>query len=212
MQKVLTELITHVQNLGGYVVFASFNKLIVKTTKPTIAQAKQYCNFLIRSIHDDTRFKCLLVSPTSYWSWLLLLDGHNFGGYMVENAVGVSEDSSLSQAPRELPGVASYWNLAEHLPVKYQPIFHELIRRLIEAPYNERLNRLEADFALSLPGAGPLQASQAQLATDSPTTEHDLRTIVSLVCYDDSHMYSKCLCRSGSHGFQTRGFSPSRAG
>jgi hypothetical protein len=31
-------------------------------------------------------------------------------------AIGVSEDSSLSQAPRELPGVASYWNLAEHLP------------------------------------------------------------------------------------------------
>jgi DNA polymerase epsilon subunit 1 len=181
MQKVLTELITHIQNLGGYVVFASFNKLIVKTTKPTIAQAKQYCNFLIRSIHDDPRFKCLLVSPTSFWSWLLLLDGHNFGGYMVENAVGVSDDSSLSQAPRELPGVASYWNLADHLPQVYQPIFHEIFRRLVEAPYNERINRLEAGSILSLPGAGPLQASQAQPATDSPTSEHDLKTIISLV-------------------------------
>ena len=181
MQKVLTELITHVQNLGGYVVFASFNKLIVKTTKPTIAQAKQYCNFLIRSIHDDSRFKCLQVSPTSYWSWLLLLDGHNFGGYMVENAMGASEDSSLSQVPSELPGVASYWNLAEHLPQMYQPIFHELIRRLVEAPYNERINRVEAGSILSLPGAGPLQASQAQPTTDSPTSEHDLKTIISLV-------------------------------
>lgn len=181
MQKVLTELITHVQNLGGYVVFASFNKLIVKTTKPTVVQAKQYCNFLIRSIHEDSRFKCLLVSPTCYWSWLLLLDGHNFGGYMVENALGVGQDSALSQVPRELPGVASYWNLAEHLPQVYQPIFHELIRRLIEAPYNERANRMEAGSMLSLPGAGPLQASQAQPTTDSPTTEHDLKSITSLV-------------------------------
>jgi DNA polymerase epsilon subunit 1 len=181
MQKILTELITHVQNLGGYVVFASFNKLIVKTTKPTMAQAKQYCNFLIRSIHDDSRFKCLLVSPTSYWSWLLLLDGHNFGGYMVENAIGVGEDSSLSQVPSELPGVASYWNLAEHLPQVYQPIFHELIRRVVEAPYNERMNRMDAGQILSLPGAGPLQASQAHPLTDSPTTEHDLKAIISLV-------------------------------
>jgi hypothetical protein len=112
---------------------------------------------------------------------LLLLDGHNFGGYMVENAVGVSDDSSLSQAPRELPGVASYWNLADHLPQVYQPIFHEIFRRLVEAPYNERINRLEAGSILSLPGAGPLQASQAQPATDSPTSEHDLKTIISLV-------------------------------
>ena len=100
---------------------------------------------------------------------------------MVENALGVGQDSALSQVPRELPGVASYWNLAEHLPQVYQPIFHELIRRLIEAPYNERANRMEAGSMLSLPGAGPLQASQAQPTTDSPTTEHDLKSITSLV-------------------------------
>ena len=103
---------------------------------------------------------------------------------MIENAVGVGEDSSLSQAPRELPGVASYWNLAEHLPLVYQPIFHEIIRKLIEAPYNERINRMEAGSILSLPGAGPLQASQPQSATDSPTSAHDLKTIISLVCND----------------------------
>jgi hypothetical protein len=45
---------------------------------------------------------------------MLLLYGHNFGGYMIENAVGVGEDSSLSQAPRELPRVASYWNARLH--------------------------------------------------------------------------------------------------
>lgn len=100
---------------------------------------------------------------------------------MVENALGVGQDSALSQVPRELPGVASYWNLAEHLPQVYQPIFHELIRQLIEAPYNERANRMEAGSMLSLPGAGPLQASQAQPTTDSPTSEHDLRSITSLV-------------------------------
>ena len=100
---------------------------------------------------------------------------------MVENAIGASEDSSLSQAPRELPGVASYWNLAEHLPQVYQAIFHELIRRLVEAPYNERMNRVEAGSILSLPGAGALQASHAQPTTDSPTSEHDLKTIISLV-------------------------------
>jgi DNA polymerase epsilon subunit 1 len=182
MKKVLTELITHIQKEGGNVVFASFNKLIVQTKIHTISHAKQYCNYLIRSIHEDSRFKCLFVSPTSFWSWLLLLDGHNYGGYMIENAVGVGEDSSLSQAPRELPGVASYWNLAEHLPLVYQPIFHEIIRKLIEAPYNERINRMEAGSILSLPGAGPLQASQPQSATDSPTSAHDLKTIISLVC------------------------------
>jgi DNA polymerase epsilon subunit 1 len=182
MKKVLTELITHVQKEGGNVVFASFNKLIVQTKIHTISHAKQYCNYLIRSIHEDSRFKCLLVSPTSFWSWLLLLDGHNFGGYMIENAVGVGEDSSLSQAPRVLPGVASYWNLAEHLPLVYQPIFHELILKLIEAPYNERINRMEAGSILSLPGVGPLQSSQVQTTTDSPTSAHDLKTIISLVC------------------------------
>jgi hypothetical protein len=66
MKKVLTELITRVQQEGGNVVFASFNKLIVQTKIHTISQAKQYCNYLIRSIHEDSRFKCLLVSPTSF--------------------------------------------------------------------------------------------------------------------------------------------------
>ena len=56
----------------------------------------------------------------------------------------------------------------------YQDIFSE-------APYNERINRVEAGSILSLPGAGPLQASQAQPTTDSPTSEHDLKTIISLV-------------------------------
>lgn len=50
MQKVLGRLLTELKKLGASIVFADFSRVILATGKRTPVAARDYCNFIVRTL------------------------------------------------------------------------------------------------------------------------------------------------------------------
>jgi DNA polymerase epsilon subunit 1 len=80
MQKSFKILINEIVKLGGEVVFAHLDKLIINTKKRNHDDATNYTEFLIRTLLGYPMFTYLNLSSGKYWKILLFKDLENYAG------------------------------------------------------------------------------------------------------------------------------------
>jgi uncharacterized protein DUF1744 len=67
MKKVFINLVVEIRRLGGVVVYASQNKVIVDTRKTSLSAARQYERYLLKTLQSNELFEFLLFERTHRW-------------------------------------------------------------------------------------------------------------------------------------------------
>ena len=117
MVKVFLRFVQKFKEYGGTIVYASFYKIIIATGKHTLEDAKNYIDFVIRTVRacDSTLFQYIILEPVNYWRLLMFKDAYNYGGVQEEQ-----QDK-----------VVSCWNIAEYLPPAVEEILLNLIAQYV---------------------------------------------------------------------------------
>lgn len=106
-------------NLGAKIIFASTNKLIIDTGKPTKAGAETFVNFILKSIISYPLFTYISSSIECVWQFIMFYDEYNYGG--VKETTGDSEDQNAETT------CITNWKMAEILPFKLEEQFVYMI-------------------------------------------------------------------------------------
>ena len=80
MTKVFLRLVAELRRLGATVVYASFNRMIIATTKTDLRSAQEYVRFVVDTLLAMPVFAVLQLTPSTYWEQLLFMDSENYGG------------------------------------------------------------------------------------------------------------------------------------
>jgi len=80
MKKVWTQLLAEVCSLGATIIYASFTRLVIASSKTSLTEGQAYVDFVLSSLSAKPIFSFLRVTPMRFWSSLLFLDAMNFGG------------------------------------------------------------------------------------------------------------------------------------
>jgi DNA polymerase epsilon subunit 1 len=117
MKRVFIHLIADLRNAGCEVVYATFHKLVIATSKTAIPNAVSYVTYLLQMIKKKELFTHIDLKPTQVWEHLIWMDSFNYGGILCDNP-----DEAMNPALRELgdedsnSSVDFRWNMAEYLP------------------------------------------------------------------------------------------------
>ncbi len=132
--------------------YASYEKLVLATSKTEIFTGLNYCNFVLGSVCKREPFEHIELRQKGFWEYLLWMDPYNFGGITVEHweqgpdlggdlggdvdagagaGVVVGGTKAADQRARLLAQVETSvdmeWNVAEYLP----DLAHEKFLRVI---------------------------------------------------------------------------------
>ena len=124
MQKFLGYLVVKLRELGATIVYASYSKLILCTNKYQKHSAKNYTDFVLRTLVSYPLFASFFVHPVRYWRCLLFKDINNF--------TGLPETGEPGQFDIEFK-----WKCAEILPPKIEEYFNSIIAEYLLTYYRE---------------------------------------------------------------------------
>lgn len=159
MQKMFYQMAARFRRLKSFVVFSSFQKLIIDTRKMSVKRALAYCKYVIDSLKKKEKFEWISLEPTRIWKSLLFLDGANYGGINYEggDAAFDSQGAPLSQLQLtpSTPGAAvsdsdrheihSNWDLSRHLPADVSKYFDLVVSEFVYLPYQKVMAVREID-------------------------------------------------------------------
>jgi len=140
MKKVWLQLLQRFRKLGSTVVYATFQKLIVATGKPSVERGVAYCKYVLETIKDRPLFQWLDVEPTLMWESFIFMDAANYGGII---AKGQREDEE-EELEDDDPEVVSHWNVADYLPDLAREYFNVVVAEFCILPFKHRKS-LETD-------------------------------------------------------------------
>ena len=129
MKRVFIHLIADLRTAGCEVVYATFQKLVIATSKTAIPNAISYVTYLLQMIKKKELFTHIDLKPTQVWEHLIWMDSFNYGGILCDNpeeaiqAGAEDEDSNSS--------VDFKWNMAEYLPAACKNQFVRLTAEYI---------------------------------------------------------------------------------
>ena len=104
MKKIFHRVMLELEKLGAKVVYGSFDKVIIATKKRTLADAKEYINFLFSTLRKKQLFEFITLVPVQFWSPLIFLDKNNFAGFLFgEENGGEASAVKPAPAPKEQP-------------------------------------------------------------------------------------------------------------
>ena len=84
MNKLFLQLVHTVRTLGGGIVYANFNKIVVDTHKYAREDAENFLAFIIDSVKKERLYESLSFEVKYYWDVLLFMDLNNYCGVIVE--------------------------------------------------------------------------------------------------------------------------------
>ena len=87
--KVFMQFLAELKRAGLSIVYASLDRVFVKTTKSSLLLARAQIDYVVKKVRKDKLFNILQVRPETYWRSLLFLDVSNFGGIELAGADGV---------------------------------------------------------------------------------------------------------------------------
>ncbi|TPX45049.1 DNA-directed DNA polymerase [Synchytrium endobioticum] len=96
MRKSYSSVVSDFKRLGSRVVYASFDRLIIATTKHTVPVASSYIEYIIGAISKS--FEHLGLVPIQYYESLIWMDLYNWAGAVRPSVVG-SEDDETAVLP-----------------------------------------------------------------------------------------------------------------
>ncbi|KAJ1922983.1 DNA polymerase epsilon catalytic subunit [Tieghemiomyces parasiticus] len=164
MRKVLLQLLAELRRLGVRVVFASFQKIIVATSKVTRTAAAAYTQYLLKTVTAQPLFDQIDLNPVEVWDRLLWMDPSNFGGVLsttatVTGGTGKADaDESASSAGGQK--IEMSWNLREYLPPAIQNDFELLIAEFIYALHTHHAKQRGDAASLSVAVATGAEAGE----------------------------------------------------
>ena len=177
MQKLFLQFLAEIRRLGGQIIAADSNKVLIATKKETMEEAKIYIEFLIQTLVSNELFQVMNLTPTTYWAHLLYYDQENYGGVRV--------DSNQ---------VVSHWNMARYLPDQVDHAFisivgmyifqqHEFYQEELKSPMMLEKQEKVAEYALDIV-ENDLKSKMFQLLT---TLEQNKYTTTDFPTLAGSH-------------------------
>lgn len=164
MRKTLLQLLAELKRLGAEVVYASFNRLLLRTGKTDASSAAAYGTYLTSAVTAQDLFRYLRLDLVHAWELLLWMDTANYGGVLGDEgyaqavakrkrlAASSEEDSTTEDEGPPTPGraagdnftIESAWNIQTYLPPALQDDFARLAGRLMYRLYKVQ-RTLQAD-------------------------------------------------------------------
>ena len=80
MKKLFVQLISELRRLGGTVVSADFNRIILCTKKRTLEDAMAYVDYITTTVRSKELFHSIDMRFSQAWDYLLWCDPSNYGG------------------------------------------------------------------------------------------------------------------------------------
>jgi len=80
MKKLFLLLVGELRKLGSRVIYGSFNKIVLCTTKTDLESARAYIDYILKTIKANSLFSWIDLIPTTFWDIYLFMDNANFGG------------------------------------------------------------------------------------------------------------------------------------
>jgi DNA polymerase epsilon subunit 1 len=152
---VFMQLLAEFKRLGARVVFASFTRLVIATSKSSLTHATTYVQYAKNTIISKDLFSVIDLVPMHYYENLIFMDSANFGAILplelsapaaegsAESSQGDADNASVVQR------VLSNWNMAEYLPPLAKEAFVLIISDYLWAPYQHLQQRLLQKEALA---------------------------------------------------------------
>lgn len=142
MSKVFFRLCSCFKQHGCSLVYSSFSKLIIHTTKPFLENAVSYVKYVVESVLTDELFSYVSIDYDKLWESLLFMDKANYVGIeFVEKSNEELEDNGLS--------FGGTWNIAEFLPAEAREYFEAVVIEFLSRPYRYQMELLEGTDRMS---------------------------------------------------------------
>ncbi|KAJ2994653.1 DNA polymerase epsilon catalytic subunit [Globomyces sp. JEL0801] len=125
MKRTFLALLEELTQLGSQVIFASFDKLILATSKKTIQTGVGYISYVVAAIAKLNDFKHIELKPLHFWDHLIWYDSYNFGCILYQPQGQVT--SLMKNMNSMVPIIDLTWNISDYLPNQVQTIFLKII-------------------------------------------------------------------------------------
>ena len=100
MNKLFLQLIHTIRTLGGGIVYANFNKIVINTYKYTREDAENFLAFILESVKRERLYVSLAFKVKHYWDILLFMDINNYCGTNIK--YDDSSDSTVLTSDNDL--------------------------------------------------------------------------------------------------------------
>lgn len=135
MKRVFIHLIAELRNAGCQIIFATFHKIVIATSKTSIPNAISYVTYLLHTTRKKELFAHIDLKPTQVWDHMIWMDSFNYGGILCENPEHALEQENssadCSTTTKTKTAVDFRWNMADYLPPACKKQFVKLIAEYI---------------------------------------------------------------------------------
>ncbi|UZJ54409.1 hypothetical protein CBS101457_003729 [Exobasidium rhododendri] len=182
MKKTLLQLLGECKRLGASIIYASFGRLFLLTSKPTAGSAAAYGRYLISALTSRDLFKHLDMKIDHHWEYLLWMDPANFGGVICQNPEEVFENEAQYRGKEFV--VDMQWNISTFLPMPIRKRFSQIVATFIRKLYESKRKLMSSRLADRTPlmllsadgnntgnGAGAGEGEDEQKTVDSEDTK-----------------------------------------
>jgi DNA polymerase epsilon subunit 1 len=192
IKKVFLQLLAEMKRLGARLVYASFNKLIIATDKHRDKDAKEYFNFIKKTIIQKRElFQYLHMEPVNYWEVLLFKDVQNYVAVNMvkqsahdildadglEEQEAVSEEDSIASQDDSRPDLLIQVLIATYFPEKVKAaivvVLVQLVTEIRAAKQHVLRSLTPADRAAAAAHQSRMKAADGQLGAMSAQERQD---------------------------------------
>jgi hypothetical protein len=99
MIKLFYRLIACIRELGGKIIAANFQRIVLCTPHRQLSDAHEYIEFLLNAIRARDIFSFLQLSPKTFWGGLIWLENENFAALSLSTASTTVEDVDNHSSP-----------------------------------------------------------------------------------------------------------------
>ncbi|KAJ3268707.1 DNA polymerase epsilon catalytic subunit, partial [Terramyces sp. JEL0728] len=124
MTRNFSALLEEFDQLGSSVVYASFDKLVLATSKKSLSAGIGYISYVLASISKNPEFMHLEIKPTGFYDYLLWCDQFNFGSLAFQDVESIESSNNESTVDMK-------WNISDFLPSQVRTSFLKTIAEFL---------------------------------------------------------------------------------
>ncbi|CAG9312003.1 unnamed protein product [Blepharisma stoltei] len=132
VDQLFKHLLAELQKLGAKIIFAHSDKIILGTGRYNLADAQNYCTFLVKSLTASPSFAYLSLEATRFWQIFFFKDNFNYAGI----PISVQEKQIR---------IASHWHLLEMFPEDFSKLALVIIAQMLHESYTFLSENYESD-------------------------------------------------------------------
>lgn len=122
--KALLQLIGEFKRMNAQVIFANRNKMLIQTTKISVANSYAYGQYILKAARSKPLFNFLDLKIVKYWDILVWMDEYNYGGRNCDEITD-NDEQDLE--------LASNWQIKKFLPPIVENEFEDFLIIFLDA-------------------------------------------------------------------------------